>query len=528
MKPLITLIAGSEEWLMRQVLHYAKAHNYVKYTSTLLEAWRLSIAGLSQSLIAALQSCKEAPELGPDDDYLNDPIAAFGVIEAQRHRTRGVTLGMFLGLMKYYRQSYMDLVMQADFDTADRDRYRLFVERFFDRQELGFCIEWSTQNKDTRIAELQAENRDMTNEKNKYLTIFESLHDPVLLLNARNQIENINNAAAQTFFGESTSGSAYYEQKPVPKQIPWLTPEFLESAEKHDGGTMLLKDIQTRHGTRHFQVKLKRMLDVSDKYSGTSIIMNDITELIQAKEHAEYADRLKSTFLSTMSHELRTPLNSIIGFTGIILKGLCGPLSSEQSKQLGMVKHSANTLLNLINDILDISKIEAGQLEMHIHPFPIRDTIEKAAAAMAPLADKKGLALAVDIAPGITHITSDQRRVEQILLNLISNAVKFTEQGAVRVTCGMSNGFVQIDVHDTGIGIDPGDMHRIFQAFTQIDSGVARKYEGTGLGLPICKKLVEMLGGQIQVQGAPGAGSVFSFWLPAGDGGSHEAHDSHH
>ncbi len=239
-----------------------------------------------------------------------------------------------------------------------------------------------------------------------------------------------------------------------------------------------------------------------------------LNELAIAKEHAEAADRLKSAFLATMSHELRTPLNSIIGFTGIILQGIVGPLNDEQKKQLNMVKGSAQHLLSLINDVLDISKIEAGQLQIAYENFDLRSVIEKVVETARPLAGKKGLNLSYAISPEIATITADRRRVEQILLNLISNAVKFTETGSVKIECEPEGDMIEIRVVDTGIGIKKEDMQTVFQAFGQIDSGMTRKYEGTSLGLSICKRLVELMGGQIQLTSEWGSGSTFSFSLP--------------
>jgi PAS domain S-box-containing protein len=242
-------------------------------------------------------------------------------------------------------------------------------------------------------------------------------------------------------------------------------------------------------------------------------------ELVVAKDRAESADRVKSAFLASMSHELRTPLNSIIGFTGITLQELAGPLTDEQRKQLGMVQDSARHLLNLINDVLDISKIEAGQLALSISTFELRPAIEKTAGLILPMAQKKGIALILEIADEVGTATSDQRRLEQVILNLLNNAVKFTERGHVRLACRTENGGHLVTVSDTGIGIPPEEFANIFEPFRQVDTGLARKHEGTGLGLSICKKLLDLMGGTISVESQLGRGSSFSVLFPkkAGD-----------
>ncbi len=231
-------------------------------------------------------------------------------------------------------------------------------------------------------------------------------------------------------------------------------------------------------------------------------------------EKAQEADRLKSAFLASMSHELRTPLNSIIGFTGILLQGLVGPLNDEQKMQLGMVQNSSNHLLELINDILDISKIEAGQLVVNQDAFNLKDSIDKAVRIMTPLVEMNGLKLVSTVAPEVGVIVSDQRRVEQILLNLLNNAVKFTHEGEVRLDCMIKKNRIVVSVADTGIGIKESDQVMLFNPFQQIDSGLSRKYEGTGLGLSICKRLVEKLGGKIWLKSQWGKGSTFFFDLP--------------
>lgn len=243
-------------------------------------------------------------------------------------------------------------------------------------------------------------------------------------------------------------------------------------------------------------------------------VVERTTQLAQAKERAESADRLKSAFLATMSHELRTPLNSIIGFTGVLLQELAGPLNPEQAKQLGMARDSARHLLALINDVLDISKIEAGQLEVVRAPFDMRQAIETVLRSVMPQVQNKGLELMTAIGSTVGSIVSDRRRVEQVMLNLLSNAIKFTERGQVRLTCRIDDGWLETSVQDTGIGIEPQNLSKLFKPFQQIDTGLARRHEGTGLGLSICANLVRLLGGQIRVESEAGVGSTFTFTLP--------------
>jgi signal transduction histidine kinase len=237
-------------------------------------------------------------------------------------------------------------------------------------------------------------------------------------------------------------------------------------------------------------------------------------ELAVAMDRAQAADRIKSAFLASMSHELRTPLNSIIGFTGMVLQGLAGPLNEEQTKQLGMVRGSARHLLDLINDILDISKIEAGQFKIMSENFNLRGSIEKTVQIISPLADKKNILLHSRIEDNISDMRGDRRRVEQIILNLLSNAVKFTDHGEIHLNCYLENGLVTLSVEDTGIGIKPENINMIFEAFRQVDAGTARTHEGTGLGLNITKKLVEMMGGSIHAKSEWEKGSIFTVTLP--------------
>jgi len=237
-------------------------------------------------------------------------------------------------------------------------------------------------------------------------------------------------------------------------------------------------------------------------------------ELMEARDAAESANRVKSAFLASMSHELRTPLNSIIGFTGIILNELAGPLNLEQKKQLKMVKGSSHHLLNLINDVLDISKIEAGEVEVSKDKFSLRLVIAQVVESLRPLAEQKGLCLSAQISPEVDMLVSDERRFRQVFINLVNNAIKFTEKGEVRIVCRTRDSRIEVEVTDTGIGIREEEMDKLFKPFQQLDIGTSRRYEGTGLGLSVCKRILDVLGGTIQVKSQFGKGTTFAFTLP--------------
>lgn len=336
-----------------------------------------------------------------------------------------------------------------------------------------------------------------------------------------------------------------------------LVPEIIPEASQALVISKYKEAIETKHpvhweeiseypsGTKYGEVTVSPAFDangVSTQLVGT---VHDITERKQAdaelakyREHLEQlvekrteelakknaelektnlrlqeVDRLKSVFLASMSHELRTPLNSIIGFTSIILQGMTGPVNDEQKKQLIMVKHSANHLLDLINDILDTSKIEAGKVDLILEEFKFNDVIQEVAESFATAAREKNLALIVE-SPRDILLYSDRRRIKQILLNLISNAIKFTEKGSVRIGAKVANDRLECNIIDTGKGIAAEDIPRLFQPFQQVDLSLIKKYQGTGLGLYLCKRLLDLLGGSISVKSKLDQGSTFTFRVP--------------
>lgn len=251
-------------------------------------------------------------------------------------------------------------------------------------------------------------------------------------------------------------------------------------------------------------------------------------ELEQANIRLQEIDRLKSVFLASMSHELRTPLNSIIGFTGILLQGMAGDLNDEQRKQLSIIKSSASHLLNLINDVLDISRIEAGRVELFPEEFKLDDMVQDIVHTFSPMVDQKGLQLLTEIPEGISLVT-DKRRLKQALINLVSNAVKFTDKGIIRLSARVLDGTkLELRVSDTGTGIREEDMTKLFEPFQQIGASLTKRHEGTGLGLYLTRKLADLLGGDITAKSQYGQGSEFTLTIPLRYTLAKEAKDETH
>jgi signal transduction histidine kinase len=237
-------------------------------------------------------------------------------------------------------------------------------------------------------------------------------------------------------------------------------------------------------------------------------------ELGRLYEQLEAASKHKSQFLANMSHELRTPLNAILGYAELMLDSIYGEPSEKMRGVLERVQANGRHLLGLINDVLDLSKIEAGQLTLSLDNYSLRDVVHGVFSAVEPLAAEKRLAFKVEVAADLPSGRGDERRLSQVLLNLVGNAIKFTDEGEVVIKASATNGAFTVEVCDTGPGIPADDQARIFEEFQQADSSITRKKGGTGLGLAIAKRIIEMHGGRIWVNSESGRGSTFYFTLP--------------
>jgi signal transduction histidine kinase len=237
-------------------------------------------------------------------------------------------------------------------------------------------------------------------------------------------------------------------------------------------------------------------------------------EIQEKNQLLEAANRHKSQFLANVSHELRTPLNSIIGFTRLVLRKTEGQIATLQQDNLQKVLISSEHLLNLINGLLDLSKIEAGRMEVYAETFSLNDVIRSAISTVEPLLKNGRVELIADVPPDIPPLKTDRDKLKQVMLNLLSNAVKFTEKGEIRVSAARNNGSLTLTVSDTGIGMKKEALDYIFDEFRQADMSSTRRYGGTGLGLAIVKKFINLMGGEISVASEPGKGSTFTITIP--------------
>lgn len=486
MEPLRRLIVASEDWLMYQVLRYAKEHNYVKYTSTLAEAWRISIASLSQTLLIATERYDDVPELDPDDDYTQDPIASFGITEAQLHRSRGLTLSMFLSLLKYYRQSYIDLICLADFSLNQQEHYRHFVNRCFDRIELGVCTSWSSSNERKRIQELQTTNRFLANEKNKYLTIFESLHDPVILLDSSNRIANMNHAAARLFTGPSVPGDSYYQQTAV-QSFPWLAEGLARLNASGESNVSFEKVLETVAGSRHFHLKLERMLDVSEKFGGTVVLLNDLTERKRAAVMEE-RQRLARELHDSVT-QLLYSLSLFSDWSLDLLDAGEGPAARERLVRIGEVAQQALKEMRLLLYELRSTALEQDGLVGALH---------KRLAAVEERAGVEARLLAEPLPYLAPAVEEGLYRIAQEALN---NALKHAAASQVTVRICCDDRDLELEVSDNGAGFDPAGLQN----------------QG-GLGLHSMAERAAALGGRLEVHSMPGQGARVRVVLPAGPG----------
>lgn len=508
MRYLQKLIESNETWLTERVLAFAQEHGYTADSSTLELPWRASVCGFSEPMRAMLSANRSAPAISRTTALNADYITAFSVEEARLHRLRGVPLHQYMGLTKYYRLAYLDLVKTRVPPGEDAEACRQFIDLFFDNAEIAVCLDWEQQLDDEDYRQVAETNVRLTKEKNRYLTIFESLNTPIILVDTAGKLVNRNLAASLLFDDDALAGEGYYHPEtgtePV-RRIEGIIDQLggYADAEVH---------LETRRGPRTFQIKTQRMLDVSEKFTGTVVILTDITELRNAQEASEGANRAKSAFLATMSHEIRTPINGILGIGQLLREA---PLYELQSTYIDALLTSGELLLEQVNAVLDYSKLEAGGAGLHPAPFAPRDLVRRIERLSIGEVRRRGLKLLThvsDSCPGM--VLGDCEKIQRILVNLVSNAIKFTDEGTVSLRVEADEGRMCFTVRDTGPGIAEADGQIVFEPFVQRTATAGKRPEGTGLGLAICRRLAETLDAELSLEHPQGGGALFRLVCP--------------
>jgi PAS domain S-box-containing protein len=378
---------------------------------------------------------------------------------------------------------------------------------------------------ESEIIERQRVEAALRQSEEKYRHIINAAADAIISLDEQGLVCEFNRAAEQMF--------GFTKAELLGKPLTPIMPPHLH--DLHTAGLQRYLTTGQRHLPHWHNVKLLgytkngqefplevsfSLLEAGDKKFLTGVL-RDITErkrvegeLRQAREIAEAATQAKSAFLANMSHELRTPMNAIMGFTRLVMRRSQDVLPQRQYENLEKILLSAEHLLTLINDILDLSKIEAGHMEIHPVSFQLEALVDVCLHTMEPMVQSERFRFVKEIETALPPLTTDQEKVQQILVNLLSNAVKFTVEGAITVTARHHDGEITIAVADTGIGIPAEALEHIFAEFRQVDSSATRQYGGTGLGLSISRRLAQLLGGDIAVQSADGVGSTFTVTLP--------------
>lgn len=357
--------------------------------------------------------------------------------------------------------------------------------------------------------------------------VVDNMPDGVIVVDTAGRIVDLN-PAAQAMGDVQPSNAIGSRLSKAFHQLGLV--EGLETALREGTQQPVEKEVRftSQQGERVIHVFVSPLTGWRDNVLGYLIVLRDVTQRVRDEEQlahlyreAQEASRLKSEFLATVSHELRTPMNTITGYIDMILDRVFGELTPEQEMRLRTVAHSASHLLELISDILDLSKIETGEIELSLTSVNLKEVILDALQTTEPWVQQKGLTMEFKLEDELLFARADKERTRQVLANLLSNAVKFTERGSITVTAGaVPGGMIQFSVIDTGIGISEEDQPTIFDAFRQVDGSSTREYGGAGVGLPLVKRLVEMMGGRITVRSEVGVGSTFTVTLPQVTGNS--------
>ncbi len=557
----LRLLLGQEmDWLLGRLFHYAQRQEFTRYSPTLPEAWRMSLLGLNHALLSAADAPGEC-ELHPDADYLSDAACRFGVSEAQRHRARGVNLAMFLGLFKYYRQAYQDLLREK----GDFQEYRTvatLTDRLFDRIEIAFCTEWAGTDPERQVGELASANRQLAIQKNLFLNFFESLDSPAFLIDRDGMFLHMNPAGSHLLGRSGDSGAHYYQADRRPEAPPFLQQEIRDFLDTGDRKRILESTYTGGETPVCFEVHLQRLEDVGGKPDGAALSLMDITQRNWARKRQESAnlelevalaelrktqDQLiqseKMAAIGQLAAGIAHEINNPIGFISTNLGQM-----KEYSGQAFRMLEAYERSLPLIGDDARRKELEDLAQELEI-PFLAADTpqlidqtnegLERVTRIVRDLknfsrqsGDRWELADLNGLIDSTVNVVWNQikykaalhrefgdlpelecypNQIAQVVMNLVVNAAHAIEsRGNITIRTGREGESAWFEVQDDGCGIPAGILDRIFDPFfTTKPVG-----QGTGLGLSVTHGIVDRHHGAIRVDSGPGRGSRFRVALP--------------
>ncbi len=479
MQPLYDLIENNEAQLTEKVISYLENAGYLQYTATLMEAWRISISGISNIILSSLKLSERVPELSPDTNYAEDEIYSFGILEAKLHRVRGISYTMFAGSFKYYRQAYCDLIIESCLKKEIEYYCLAFVNRCFDRIELGFSSEWLNLKDDEYIRDLQKMNIALTNEKNKYLTIFESYSIPIVILEYDCHIDNLNFEAAQLFNDSIKPGVGYYGGEFRGAYFSWFSDELRHFINNDLKKFWFETSLDTKKGTRHFHVMFAQMLDVGNTSKKTIITLNDITERkIIEKEMARMGNlELIGQMAAGIGHEIRNPMTTVRGFLQMLS-------SKEQHvrhrESFDLMIQELDRCNSIISEYLSLAKNKKVNLENCC----LNSIIE----AILPLIISEANSREITIVfkkETIPELLLDQKEIRQLIFNLVNNGLQAMDnKGTLTISTYSNQNEVALSIEDQGTGISSELIDKIGTPF------VTTKTNGVGLGLAICHSIV--------------------------------------
>ena len=515
-------LESHEAWLMDRALSYAERQGYTRYTTTAVEAWRSSIQGLTASVRRAAETFDAPPEFEPDMRYTDNPVSAFGVEEARRHRTRGVTLAMFLGLFKYYRRAYQDCMDELLADEPALHFYQRYLRQVFDLVEISYCQEWTGVDEGDLLAELQAANREATTEKTKYRTLFDGSSDAIMTLSPEEGFLSCNPATLKLFgcasekdFISLFPGELSPARQPRGENSGELADKLMKEAMEQGA-----RDFEWRHHrpdgtTFDASVRLTAM-----NLQGRKVLLATVRDIsprkaLQAQLEQSHAQLERSNedleqFAYVASHDLREPLRMVTSFLELLQRKYGGQLDEKADLYIGHAVDGAERMEGLLGDLLDLSRV--GTHGRPLAATEMTSALNRALKNLGPVIREVGAEVSRS---ELCQVIGDETQLVQLLQNLVANGIKFHAPDAtprVEVSCQRRGDVAEFCVRDQGIGVDPKHAERIFEVFSRLHS--QREYAGSGIGLSICKKILQRHGGRIWLEPAPGGGTAFKFELP--------------